>query len=119
MLDLFRHLRIHTQKKPKEEPEEMDFPEMYLMGLGATTELPENFEECDYEYDYLDDEAVRVTVYCGDPPPEEEEEPEGEEELPDEGVDPESEEESPDEQEEPETGGEEDTEDLSNSEEDE
>ena len=44
MLDLFRHLRIHTQKKPKEEPEEMDFPEMYLMGLGATTELPENFE---------------------------------------------------------------------------
>ena len=44
MLDLFRHLRIHTQKKPKEEPEEMDFPEMYLMGLGATTELPEKFE---------------------------------------------------------------------------
>ena len=44
MLDLFRHLRIHTQKKPKEEPEEMDFPEMYLMGLGATTELPENFK---------------------------------------------------------------------------
>ena len=83
-------------------------------------ELPENFEECDYEYDYLDDEAVRVTVYCGDPPPEEEEEdPEGEEELPDEGGDPESEEEPPDEQEEPETGGEEDTEDLSNSEEDE
>ena len=83
-------------------------------------ELPENFEECDYEYDYLDDEAVRVTVYCGDPPPEEEEEdPEGEEELPDEGGDPESEEEPPDEQEEPETGGEQDTEDLSNSEEDE
>ena len=45
MMDLFRHLRIHTQKKPKEEPEEMDFPEMYLMGLGATTEeLPENFK---------------------------------------------------------------------------
>ena len=44
MLDLFRHLRIHTQKKPKEEPEEMDFPEMYLMGLGATTELPDNFK---------------------------------------------------------------------------
>ena len=44
MMDLFRHLRIHTQKKPKDEPEEMDFPEMYLMGLGATTELPENFE---------------------------------------------------------------------------
>ena len=44
MLDLFRHLRIHTQKKPKEETEEMDFPEMYLMGLGATTELPDNFE---------------------------------------------------------------------------
>ena len=44
MMDLFRHLRIHTQKKPKDEPEEMDFPEMYLMGLGATTELPEKFE---------------------------------------------------------------------------
>ena len=44
MLDLFRHLRIHTQNKPKEEPEEMDFPEMYLMGLGATTELPDDFE---------------------------------------------------------------------------
>ena len=44
MMDLFRHLRIHTQKKPKDGPEEMDFPEMYLMGLGATTELPENFE---------------------------------------------------------------------------
>ena len=42
MLDLFRHLRIHTKKK--DAPEEMDFPEMYLMGLGATTELPENFE---------------------------------------------------------------------------
>ena len=81
-------------------------------------ELPENFEECNYEYDYLDDEAVRVTVYCGDPPPEEEEEdPEGEEELPDQGGGPESEEAPPDEQEEPETGGEEDTEDLSNSEE--
>ena len=44
MMDLFRHLRIHTQKKPKDGPEEMDFPEMYLMGLGATTELPEKFE---------------------------------------------------------------------------
>ena len=43
-MDLFRHLRIHTQKKPKDGPEEMDFPEMYLMGLGATTELPDNFE---------------------------------------------------------------------------
>ena len=42
MMDLFRHLRIHTKKK--DSPEEMDFPEMYLMGLGATTELPENFE---------------------------------------------------------------------------
>ena len=42
MLDLFRHLRIHTKKK--ESPEEMDFPEMYLMGLGATTELPKDFE---------------------------------------------------------------------------
>ena len=70
-------------------------------------ELPENFEECDYEYDYLDDEAVRVTVYCGDPPPEEEDDPEGEGEDPEseEGEDPESEE------------GEEGTEDLSNSEE--
>ena len=44
MMDLFRHLRIHTQKKPKDGPEEMDFPEMYLMGLGATTELPEKLE---------------------------------------------------------------------------
>ena len=44
MLDLFRHLRIHTQKKPEDGPEEMDFPEMYLLGTGATTELPENFE---------------------------------------------------------------------------
>ena len=44
MMDLFRHLRIHTQKKPKDGPEEMDFPEMYLMGLGATTELPDKFE---------------------------------------------------------------------------
>ena len=42
MMDLFRHLRIHTQKK--DSPDEMDFPEMYLMGLGATTELPDNFE---------------------------------------------------------------------------
>ena len=32
------------QKKPKEGPDEMDFPEMYLMGLGATTELPNNFK---------------------------------------------------------------------------
>ena len=31
MMDLFRHLRIHTKKK--DAPEEMDFPEMYLMGL--------------------------------------------------------------------------------------
>ena len=44
MMDLFRHLRIHTATKPEETPEEMDFPEMYLMGLGATTELPENFK---------------------------------------------------------------------------
>ena len=42
MMDLFRHLRIHTQKK--DSPEEMDFPEMYLLGTGATTELPEKFE---------------------------------------------------------------------------
>ncbi len=27
MMDLFRHLRIHTQKKPKDGPEEMDFPQ--------------------------------------------------------------------------------------------
>ena len=37
-------------------------------------ELPEEFIECEYEYDYLDIDAVRVTVYCGDPPEEEEEE---------------------------------------------
>ena len=42
-------------------------------------EIPEGFEECDYEYDYLDIDAVRVTVYCGDPPPEEPEENEQEE----------------------------------------
>lgn len=53
-------------------------------------ELPEDFVECEYEYDYLDDEAVRVLVYCGEPPPEEEEEePEGEENLDEvEGEDP-------------------------------
>ena len=39
-------------------------------------ELPEEFIECEYEYDYLDIDAVRVTVYCGDPPEEEEEEEE-------------------------------------------
>ena len=44
MMDLFRHLRIHTQKKPEDGPEEMDFPEMYLLGTGATTELPDNFK---------------------------------------------------------------------------
>ena len=60
MLDLFRHLRIHTQKKPKDEPEEMDFPEMYLMGLGATTELPDNFER----EKYLDE--VRISDYVVD-----------------------------------------------------
>ena len=42
-------------------------------------EIPEGFEECDYEYDYLDIDAVRVTIYCGDPPPEEPEENEQEE----------------------------------------
>ena len=83
-------------------------------------ELPEGFEECDYEYDYLDDEAVRVTVYCGDPPPEEEEGPDGES-PPDETEDPEAEEEGPDgesppdETEDPEA--EEDSDNLSNGEE--
>ena len=43
-------------------------------------EIPEEFVECDYEYDYLDDDAVRVIVYCGDPPPEDEEEEEPDEE---------------------------------------
>ena len=44
MMDLFRHLRIHTATKPEETPDEMDFPEMYLLGTGATTELPDNFK---------------------------------------------------------------------------
>lgn len=46
-------------------------------------EIPEGFEECDYEYDYLDIDAVRVTIYCGDPPPEEPEENEQEDESED------------------------------------
>ena len=74
-------------------------------------ELPEDFEECDYEYDYLDDEAVRVIVYCGDPPPEEEE-PEGEDGLPDGDGDPDVEE-----GEDPDSGEEEGADNLSNSEE--
>ena len=41
--------------------------------------FPKGFEECDYEYDYLDIDAVAATVYCGDPPPEEPEENEQEE----------------------------------------
>ena len=82
-------------------------------------ELPEGFEECDYEYDYLDDEAVRVTVYCGDPPPEEE--GPDDESPPDETEDPEAEEEGPDDEspldetEDPEA--EEDSDNLSNGEE--
>ena len=47
-------------------------------------ELPEEFIECEYEYDYLDIDAVRVTVYCGDPPEEEEEEDPAEGDLEDE-----------------------------------
>ena len=47
-------------------------------------ELPEGFIECEYEYDYLDIDAVRVTVYCGDPPEEEEEEDPAEGDLEDE-----------------------------------
>ena len=47
-------------------------------------ELPEEFIECEYEYDYLDIDAVRVIVYCGDPPEEEEEEDLAEEDPEDE-----------------------------------
>ncbi|MBB33598.1 MAG: hypothetical protein CL455_08105 [Acidimicrobiaceae bacterium] len=47
-------------------------------------ELPEEFIECEYEYDYLNIDAVRVTVYCGDPPEEEEEEDPAEGDLEDE-----------------------------------
>tara|TARA_B100001778_G_scaffold311514_1_gene294504 strand:- start:40 stop:615 length:576 start_codon:yes stop_codon:yes gene_type:complete len=54
-------------------------------------EIPEGFEECDYEYDYLDIDAVRVTIYCGDPPPEEPEEPEESEESGETEDDPENE----------------------------
>ena len=62
MLDLFRHLRIHTKKK--DAPEEMDFPEMYLMGLGATTELPENFESnFDHKKYFNDLRKQAVDVY--------------------------------------------------------
>ena len=52
-------------------------------------EIPDGFVECDYEYDYLDIDAVRVTIYCGDPPPEEPEENEQEDESED-GSEPEN-----------------------------
>ena len=82
MMDLFRHLRIHTKKK--DSPEEMDFPEMYLMGLGATTELPDDFErnktmkcyhcetelinggshDIEEEYDHVDAHKVVTNLTC-------------------------------------------------------
>ena len=64
-------------------------------------EVPEDFVECEYEYDYLDDDAVRVIVFCGDPPPEEEDPDDGEESDPEE-EDPDDGEESDPEEEDPE-----------------